>query len=97
MLAGICCVATVIETPLSQSVSAGQEVQFNCTSNDSAIAWAFSKNVGLFTQHETMLPGGGVRSVRRFTALVEHNQTVITCGVLGTTESYTALLLVQGN
>ena len=88
--------ATVVEAPLSQNVSAEQEVQFNCTSNDSAIAWAFSKNVGLLTSIEMMLPGGEIRSTRRFTASVEHNQTTVTCGVFGKTESYTALLLVQG-
>ena len=62
------------------------------------ITWAFSKNVKSVSSSEMMLPGGGKRSIRRITASVEQNQTAITCVVFGgTTETYTALLLVQGN
>ena len=90
----------MVETPQSQNVSAGQEVEFTCTtsSSDSTIGWAFSKNFGSVTLIDLMLPGGGTHSTRRFTASIDHNQSTVTCIVIsgGTTESYTALLLVQG-
>ena len=107
VLAGIICghtsATTVVEIPQSQNVSAGQEVEFTCatTSSDNTIAWSFSKNIsiGSVTSIQSMLPGGGTRSTRRFTASVAHNQSTVTCIVLsgGTAESYMALLLVQGN
>ena len=93
--------ATVVETPQSQNVSAGQEVEFTCSTSSSAstIGWAFSTNYGSVTSIDSMLPGGGTHSTRRFTASVDHNQSTVTCIVVigGTTESYTALLLVQGS
>ena len=96
-----CTSATVVETPQSQNVSAGQEVEFACTtsSSESIVAWTFSANVGSVSSIDLMLPGGGIHSARRFTASVDHNQSAVTCIVIsgGTTESYTALLLVQGN
>ena len=92
--------ATVVETPQSQNVSAGREVEFTCTtsSSDSTVGWAFSTNFGSVTSIDSMLPGGGKRSTRRITASVAHNQSTVTCIVIsgGTTESYKALLLVQG-
>ena len=103
VLAGIICdhtSATVVETPRSRNVSAGQEVGFNCStsSSDSTIGWAFSTNFGSVTSNDSMLPGGGKHSTRRFTASVNHNQSTVTCIVIsgGTTESYIAHLLVQG-
>ena len=95
-----CTSATVVETPQSQNVSAGQEVEFTCvtSSSDSTIGWAFSTNFGSVTSIDSMLPGGGTHSTRRFTASVDHNQSTVTCIVIsgGTTASYTGFLLVQG-
>ena len=101
VLAGIICChesATVVETPQSQNVSAGQEVEFTCATTSSGnytIAWA----IGSVTQIDSVLSGEETRSTRRFTASVDHNQSTVTCIVISgsTTESYTALLLVQGN
>ena len=91
----------MVETPQSQNVSAGQEVEFACTtsSSESIVAWTFSANVRSVSSVDLMLPGGGIHSTRRFTASVAHNHSTVTCIVVsgGTTESYTALLLVQGN
>ena len=90
----------MVETPQSQNVSAGQGVEFTCatSSSGSTIGWAFSTNFGFVASIDSMLPGGGTHSTRRFTASVAHNQSTVTCIVVsgGTTESYTALLLVQG-
>ena len=96
-----CTGATVVETPQSQNVSAGQELEFTCTtsSSESIVAWTLSANVGPVSSHDVMLPGGGTCSTRRFTASVAQNQSTVTCIVVigSTAESYTALLLVQGN
>ena len=101
LFAVTCTSATVVETPQSQNVSAGQEVEFTCTtsSSESIVAWTLSANVGSVSSHDVMLTGGGTRSIRRFTALVDHNQSTLTCIVIigSTAESYSALLLVQGN
>ena len=103
LLAGFICnhTSATVETPQSQNVSAGQEVNFTCTTSrsDSTIAWSYSKNFGPVTLIDSMLPGGGTHSTRRFTASVDHNQSTVTCIVFSggsTAENYTALLLVQG-
>ena len=92
----------MVETPQSQNVIAGQEVEFTCatTNSHNIITWAFSKYVGSVYSSAMMLPGGGRRSIQRITAAsVEQNQTTVTCVVIsgGTAGTYTALLLVQGN
>ena len=103
-LVGIICHtgATVVETPQSQNVSAGQEVEFTCATEDSAstIAWAFSTKFGVVFPNDSSTSEGGTHSIRRFTASAAHNQSTVTCIVVsgGTAAgSYTALLLVQGN
>ena len=106
-LVGIICHtgATVAETPQSQNVSAGQEVEFTCATEDnnsaSTIAWAFSTNFGVVRfSNDSSTSEGGTHSIIRFTASAAHNQSTVRCIVVsgGTaSESYIALLLVQGN
>ena len=93
---------TVIETPHSLNVSAGQEVAFTCATegNGSTIAWFFSTKFGIVSPGPNdSFTSEGTYSTRSFTASVAHNQSTVTCFVFsgGKTEGFTALLLVQGN
>ena len=94
--------ATVTEAPLSQNVSIGQLVDFNCatTNSQDIISWSTNPNAVATSVVIQSLPGGGTRSVLSFTALLEHSDTSVRCIVidLNTAASTinSALLLVQG-
>ena len=94
--------ATVTEAPLPQNVSIGQPVNFTCatTNSQDIITWSTIPNIDTATTALQSLPGGGIRSVLSFTALLEHSDTTVRCIVTdpntaaGTIKS--ALVLVQG-
>ena len=94
--------ATVTEAPLPQNVSIGQLVDFTCatTNSQDIITWSTIPNIDTATTALQSLPGGGIRSVLSFTALLEHSDTTVRCIVTdpntaaGTVKS--ALVLVQG-
>ena len=91
--------ATVTEAPLPQNVSIGQLVNFTCatTNNHDVIAWSTNPNVIATSVVIQSLPDGGKLSVLSFTALLEHNNTIVRCIVVSQiTTINTALLLVQG-
>ena len=72
--------ATVTEAPIPQNVSIGQPVNFTCatTNSQDIITWNTNPNVMLTKIVVQILPGGGERSVLSFTALLEHNNTIVT-------------------
>ena len=90
---------SVTEAPLPQNVSIGQLVNFTCTTTSShdVIAWSTTPNVVATSTVIQSLPDGGKLSVLSFTALLEHNNTIVRCIVVSQiTIINTALLLVQG-
>ena len=102
VVAGIGVFAAVSEVPLDKNASTGQTVEFACATNTSSelVTWkvpSVSGQLIILKINETMLPGGGERSVIRFLAM---SNTNVSCFV---THSHTsisivrsALLLVQG-
>ena len=75
---------TVTEAPLSQNVSIGQVADFTCatTNSQNFITWNTNLNVMLTKIVVQILPDGGERSVLSFTALLEHNNTIVICIVI---------------
>ena len=73
-------IASVIEVPMSQNVSAGQTVELACAAASSAdiITWS-PGNIQSTTTNIEFLSGGGKRSLLKFTALVDNNNTMIKC------------------
>ena len=94
--------AIVTEAPLPQNVSIGQLVDFTCatTNSQDIITWSTIPNIDTASTALQSLPGGGIRSVLSFTALLEHSDTTVRCIVTDPNTAAgtinTALLLVQG-
>ena len=99
--AGTSVIATISEVPMSQNVSAGQTVELACATTSAAdiISWTHTP-IESTTKKIVDLPGGGHRSLLRFTASLNHSDTIIRCIVTNQDTSIsvinTAHLLVQG-
>ena len=75
---------TVTEAPLSQNVSVGQLGDFTCatTNSQDIIIWSTNPNVIATNVVIQSIPDGGKQSVLSFTALLEHNNTIVRCIVI---------------
>ena len=101
----MCClirIGIIATVTVSQNVSVGQIVNFICVSAKSSdvITWNTMPNIESTTIMIENLPGGQTRSVLRFTALQEHNNTNVRCIITDPNTSTgtisNALLLIQG-
>lgn len=96
-------VASETYNSLSQNVSEGQLAEFTCitTNSGAVITWSIiPPEVGSTTRTDSTPSSGGKKSVLRFTAFADNNQTTVRCVVtdINTLLSniFQGVLLVQG-
>ena len=96
---------TVLQSPMSQNVSAGQPVEFTCATADNSttiiISWNTVPDVGTQNLIDKVRPGGGKISKLEFSTLEDTTSNVIVRCIItdistGISAITTAQLLVQG-